>query len=88
MSFKRGTTVYKIGLGARVFKYLLYQRLRHSIEGSCETETKMANTNKIYSTDLKIKQIDEIINKSTPKEHLWAKLKYIHTSDVTEFEKL
>ncbi len=55
-----------MGLGAR--GCLLYQGLRHSIKGSCKTETEMANTNKIYSTDLnKIKQIYEIINKSTPK---------------------
>ncbi len=34
-----------MGLGAR--KYLLYQGLRHSIKGSCKTETEIANTNKI-----------------------------------------
>ncbi len=42
------------------------------------------------STDLKIKQIYEIINKLTPKDHSSAKLKYIYVFDVTEseFEKL
>ncbi len=45
-----------------------------------------ANKNKIYSTDLNIKQIYEIINKSTTKEHFSAKLKYINTFNVTESE--
>ncbi len=68
-------TLYKMDLEAR--EYLLYRGLRHLIKRSCGTETQMANTNKIYSTDLKIKQIYEIINNQHHKEHSSAKLKYI-----------
>ncbi len=52
-----------MGFGAR--KHLLHQGLRHSIKGSIKTEKEIANTNNIStgSTDLKIKQIYEIINK-------------------------
>ncbi len=45
-----------MNLGAR--EYLLYQGFRHSIKCLCKTETKMANTNKIYSADLKKNKTD------------------------------
>ncbi len=54
-----------MGLGAREYMYLLYQGLRHSIKRSSETETEIANTNEIYSADLKIKHTYEIIYEST-----------------------
>ncbi len=70
-----------MGLGAK--EHLLYQGLRHSIKDSCKTETEMDNTNKIYSADLNIKRIYEILNKTATKEHSSAKLKYINSFNVT-----
>ncbi len=51
-----------MSFGAR--EYLLYQGLRHSIKGSCKTETEIANTYEIYTADLKLKQIYEIIKEN------------------------
>ncbi len=44
-------TLYKMGLGP--IEHLLYRGLRLSIIGLCKTEAEIANTNKIYSADLK-----------------------------------